>query len=266
MTSQAGDLLRHWRELRGRSQLDLALDAGVSQKHVSFVETGRSAPSRRMIVDLSDALRIPLRERNLILLAAGFAPIYGDEPLDAAAMVGLRRAVERMLRQHEPYPALAMDGHWNVIATNEGASAFFGSLVDLERWPKPRNLLRLMFDPAGLRPSIVNWEAAARSLLARLSREAVGGALDAQARTLRDDLMSYPGVPTATLIDGDGRLPMIPLEFRTGGGILALFSMVTTVGTPDAVAAEEIRLETMFPTDEAMERAFLEGAHAKGRG
>ena len=264
--SRAGGLLRGWRELRGRSQLELSLDAGVSQKHVSFVETGRSTPSRQMIVDLADALQVPLRERNMILVAAGYAPVYRDEPLDAAAMQGVRRAVDRMLRQHEPYPALAMDRHWNVIATNDGAPAFFGSLIDLGQWPKPRNLLRLLFDPAGLRPFLTRWDETAQSLLARVRREATGGVLDEDARALLGELMRYPDAPTTSpAVDEQEPLPIIPLEFRVGSGTIALFSMVATVGTPRTVVAEEIRLETMFPTDEAMERAYLDGARRNWR-
>ncbi len=154
------------------------MDAGISQKHVSFVETGRSTPSRQMIVDLSDALGVPLRERNAIMLAAGYAPLYREESFDGPSMTEVHRAVTRMLRQHEPFPALAMDRFWNVIETNEAAPAFFGRFVDLDKWPKPRNLLRLIFDPAGLQPSLARWDETARSLLFRVRREAVGGVIN----------------------------------------------------------------------------------------
>ena len=148
-----------------------------------------------MIVDLSDALRIPLRERNAIMLAAGYAPIYREEPLKGPSMRHIGRAVSRMLRHHEPFPALVMDRYWNVIEANEAAPAFFGRFIDLERWPKPRNLLRLMFDPAGMQPYLAHWEETARSLLFRLHREAVGGILDERARSLLAELMSLSSTP-----------------------------------------------------------------------
>ena len=255
----AGDLLRQWRDLRGKSQLDLAFDTGISQKHVSFVETGRSTPSRQMIVDLADALRVPLRERNAIMMAAGFAPIYRDEPLDGPGMQRIGRAVKRILRQQEPFPALAMDRYWNVIETNEAAPAFFGRFVDLEKWPKPRNLLRLMFDPAGVRPHLMRWEETAASLLARVRREAVGGAIDERTRALLAELTAYPDAPRdARSASTSDLLPMIPLGFQTSRGALELFSMITTVGAPQTVTAEEIRLETMFPVDDETERDYLE--------
>jgi transcriptional regulator with XRE-family HTH domain len=258
----AGRQLRHWRDLRGKSQLDLALDTGISQKHVSFVETGRSTPSRQMIIDLADALRIPLRERNAILLAAGFAPAYRDEPLEAPQMAQVARAVERLLRQHEPFPALVLDRYWNVIETNAAAPAFFSRFIDLEAHPRPRNLLHLMFDPAGLRPHIARFPETARSLLQRLRNEAVGQVVDIRTRALMAELMAYPEVPQNLDQQDLGTrppatvLPMIPIGFRVGAGVLDLFSMITTVGTPQTVTAEEMRIETMFPADDAMERLY----------
>lgn len=253
----AGDMLRQWRDMRGKPQLELALDTGISQKHVSFVETGRSTPSRQMIIDLADALQIPLRERNAIFTAAGYAPVYRDEPLDAPAMRGIRQAVTRVLRQQEPFPAVVMDRYWNVIETNAAAPAFFGRFIDLSRRPNPRNLLHLMFDPAGMRPFLTHWEETAKSLLSRVRREAVGHALDHRTRALIAELMAYPD----TSKDWDSgvdmpMLPMIPLRFETQGQSLSLFSMITTVGTPQTVAAEEMRIETMFPADAEAEKAY----------
>ena len=131
----AGHLLRQWRDLRGLSQLDLALDAGVAQKHVSFVESGRSRPSAQMVIDLSNALDVPLRERNAILLAAGHAPRYSEAPLDAPSLSRITTALKRMLRQNEPFPTMVMDRHWNVVLVNDAAPRFFGSFVDLAAWP-----------------------------------------------------------------------------------------------------------------------------------
>jgi transcriptional regulator with XRE-family HTH domain len=259
----AGELLRQWRDLRGKSQLDLALDTGISQKHVSFVETGRSTPSRQMVIDIADGLEIPLRERNAILLAAGHAPAYRDEPLDAPSMHHIERAVKRLLRQHEPFPAVVMDRSWNVIETNASSPAFFGRFIDLEARPKPRNLLHLMFDPQGMRPHIVRFEETARSLLQRLRREAVGHVIYIRTRALIAELMAYPDVPQdLSPRPSNGMLPMIPIGFRVGEQVLDLFSMITTVGTPQTVVAEEMRIETMFPTNDEMERAYLDFVRA----
>ena len=258
LPATAGELLRQWRDLRGKSQFDLALDTGVSQKHVSFVETGRSTPSRQMIIDLADALDIPLRERNAIMGAAGYAPVYPDEPLDTASMQPIERAVDRLLRQQAPFPAVAMDRYWNVIATNDAAPAFFGRFIDLGSRPKPRNLLHLMFDPAGIQPFLVRFEDTARSLLQRLHRETVGHAMDERTRTLLSELIAYPGVPQV-FDSAPSReiLPMVPLGFRAGEDVIELFSMIATIGTPQTITAQELRLEMMFPVDEASENAYL---------
>jgi transcriptional regulator with XRE-family HTH domain len=253
--SPVGDILREWRGVRGKSQLDLSADTGVTQKHISFVESGRSRPGRQLLLHLAEALDIPLRERNALLLAAGFAPAYSEAPLDGPAVKVVHDALQRMLRQHEPFPAVAMDRRWNVLFANEAAPRFFGCFVDLAAWPRPRNLLHLVFDPAGLRPFVANWAQAARALLARVRREAVGHAADDATRRLLDELRAYPGIgPQAPAADpGDGS-PIVPLSFRRDGVVLNYFSLVTTVGTPQAVAAEEIRLECMFPADDATQQ------------
>jgi transcriptional regulator with XRE-family HTH domain len=152
--ASVGDLLRYWRGQRGFSQLDLALEGSTSQRHLSFVESGRSVPSRSMLVALSKALNIPLRERNALLLVAGYAPLYAEASIDDATMKVVTNVIDQMLSNHEPHPALLMDRYWNVVRTNSAASAFFGSMIDLSAFPKPRNLLELTFDPVGLRPHI----------------------------------------------------------------------------------------------------------------
>ena len=153
-SSPVGELMRHWRGVRGVSQLDLALDVSISQRHLSFIESGRSVPSRKILVTLAEALGMPLRERNALLLAAGYAPLYQEPTLDDAAMAVLSHAIDQMMHNNEPHPAILMDRHWNVIRTNHAAPAFFGSLINLQAFPEPRNLLELIFDPAGLRPCI----------------------------------------------------------------------------------------------------------------
>ncbi|HMG86200.1 MAG TPA: helix-turn-helix transcriptional regulator [Terracidiphilus sp.] len=245
---QLGELLRHWRHLRGKSQLGLSMDTGISQRHLSFVESGRSAPSRDFLSIVSDALNIPLRERNVLLLASGYAPQYSEQNMDAEQMAIVTRAIDRMLRQHEPHPALVLDRHWNVVRTNEAAPRFFGSFVDLDMRPKPRNLLDLMFDPAGLRPFVEDWERVAAGLLQRVRREAVGQVVDAGLQELLQRLRKYPGIeglkpPLAP------QSPVLPVTFRRGNERFSYFSLITTVGTPQCITAQELRVECMFPND-----------------
>jgi transcriptional regulator with XRE-family HTH domain len=264
----AGTLLRQWRDLRGKTQMDLSFDAGVSQKHISFVESGRSVPSRQMLIDLAQALDVPLRERNMLLMAAGYAPLYSDQALDAPVMNSISKALQRVLRQHEPFPAIVMDRHWNVLMTNDAAPRLFNCFVDLTARPSPRNLLHLMFDPAGMRPFVANWSDTARGLLARMHREALGRVIDERTKALLAELSAYPGVkPEWGVPLPTDASPMIPLSFVKDGVRLNYFSMVTTVGTPQTVTAEELRLECMFPADDATESAhgrFIE-AHAARR-
>ena len=175
---ELGPLLRHWRDLRGKSQLDLSLDSGVSQRHISFIESGRSVPGRQTLIALAQTLDLPLRDRNTLLLAAGYAPLYSEAAWNAQEMHSVTSALERMLRQHEPYPAMVMDRHWNVLMTNESAPRFFNSFIDLAARPSPRNMLHLMFDPQGMRPFVANWEQTATSLFERVYRESVGRVID----------------------------------------------------------------------------------------
>jgi transcriptional regulator with XRE-family HTH domain len=252
-----GLLLRHWREMRGASQLGLALDAGMSQRHLSFIEKGRSVPSRHALTSIVESLDVPLRERNAFFLAAGYAPIYPETAWNAQEMQGITRALDRLLRQHDPFPSIVMDRYWNVLATNASSPHFFGLFVDMAARAKPRNLLHLMFDRQGMRPFVVDWETVARSLIHRVHRELVGGVLDERSRTLLDELFAYPGVDPAWRLRGSSvsapNLPMIPLGFRMHGKTLRYFSMVTTVGAPQSVAAQELRIESMFPADEETE-------------
>ena len=251
---QLGALLRYWRQERGKSQLDLSLDTGISQRHLSFVESGRSTPSRDFLSVVSDALNIPLRERNALLLASGFAPQFSEQSIDAEQMEVVTRAIDRMLEQHEPHPALVLDRYWNVIRTNKAAPRFFGSFVDLEKRPKPRNLLDLIFDRAGMRPFVEEWEKVAAGLLQRVRREAVGQVMDTKLQEMLKRLREYPGVaelkPSLT-----PQSPVLPMVFRKENQRFSYFSLITTVGTPQCITAQELRVECMFPTD-AEERAL----------
>ncbi len=243
-----GTLLRFWRHQRGKSQLDLSLDANVSQRHISFIESGRSVPGRDLLLALSQTLDIPLRERNALLLASGYAPLYDESALDAPEMAILSRAIDRVLEQQEPWPALVLDRYWNVLKTNQAAPRLFGSFIDLAAHPRPRNLLDLIFDPQGIRPFIENWEEVASSLLNRVHHEAVGHIVDQKTLDLFNHLKQYPGVPTLSTV-GRSHTPVIPVTFVKGDHRSSFFSLVTTVGAPQSISAQELRIECMFPAD-----------------
>jgi transcriptional regulator with XRE-family HTH domain len=253
--SPVGRLLQHWRRVRRMSQLDLAVEARVTPRHVSFVESGRSRPSREMVLVLAAALDVPLRERNQLLLAAGYAPLYRETGVDEPAMSQVRAALERVLRHHEPFPAVVMDRHWDILMTNAAAAAMFAWLLGGERAAGPANVLRLMFDPDGLRPFVANWEQVGEALVQRVHREAVGGVPDAQLAALLEELLALPGVPERWRAPDftDLPLPVIPVEFRKDRLAVSYFSMVTTVGTPQDVTAQELRIESFFPADDATE-------------
>ncbi len=244
--SPVGTLLRHWRGVRRVSQLELALRAEVTPRHVSFVETGRANPSREMVLTLARALDVPLRERNQMLLAAGFAPSYRHSELDAPALAQVRAALERILSHHEPYPAVVMDRHWNVTQTNDAAAGLFAWLLDGAQIETP-NVVRMMFGP--LRPYVANFGAVGEALIQRVHREAVGGVVDPPTSALLEEVLALPGIPAAWRVPdfGRGTLPIIPVEFAKGGDAVSYFSTVTTFGTPQDVTLQEIRLECFFP-------------------
>jgi transcriptional regulator with XRE-family HTH domain len=257
-SGELGALLRGWRSVRGKSQLALALAANMSQRHLSFIESGRSAPGREKLMDIADALDIPLRERNALLLAAGYAPSYQEVGWDEPQMKSVTAAVERMLRQQEPYPAVLMDRWWNVLSANASAPRFFSLFVDMAARTGPRNIMHLMFDPEGMRPFIHDWDGVSASLLKRVQREAVGGVVDVPTRELVEALLAYPGAPARRRpLAAPEDLPVIPLSFKKNGAVLNYFSMVSTVGTPTMVSAQELRVECMFPADEATEAQHL---------
>jgi transcriptional regulator with XRE-family HTH domain len=257
--NELGDLLKQWRGVRGRSQLDLSFDAGVSQRQVSFIESGRSVPTRSTLMGIAQALEIPLRERNALLLAAGYAPLYSDAAWNSDEMNSISKALERMIAQHEPYPAIVMDRYWNVLLTNDAAPRFFNCFIDMSKRPSPRNMLHLMFDPHGMRPFIANWQALAKTLIQRVHREAVGHVVDQKTKDLVADLLAYPDVRSDWRApEALSMLPMMPMSFVKDGATMNYFSLVTTVGTPQTIAAQELRVECMYPADDETE-AF----HAK---
>jgi transcriptional regulator with XRE-family HTH domain len=210
--SPVGHLVRHWRHVRRLSQLALALEAATTSRHLSFIESGRSQPSREMVLRLARVLDVPIRERNQLLLAAGYAPLYGEAGLAAEESAAVRAALERILTAHEPYPAVVMDRHWNVLKTNDAADLFFGWLVGDADARQPANVIRLMFDPEGIRPFVLNWEAAADALVQRVHREAVGGIPDPATIALLEEALAYPGVPAQWRSPDFARtpLPVVP--------------------------------------------------------
>lgn len=261
--SGVGPLLRRWREARHLSQLDLALEAEVSARHISFLETGRAEPSREMLLTLSNVLDIPLRERNYLLLAAGYAPIYGETSLDDPRMTQVRAAIEVILRSNEPRSALAHDRHWNILMANEAFVRFLAltlgpapsGLHPLTVSTPPRlNLLHLVFDPAGFRKLIINWEAIAKWMLNEAYRR-LAWARDDQLRRLITEILAYPGVP-ARWREPDLETPhelILPMELNLNGERARMFSTVTTVSTPHDVTLQELHVEVFYPSDAATE-------------
>jgi transcriptional regulator with XRE-family HTH domain len=254
-----GPLLRRWRESRHLSQLELALDAGVSARHISFLETGRAEPSREMLLTLSNVLDVPLRERNFLLLAAGYAPVYGETSLDDPRMTQVRAAVEVILKSNEPRSALAHDRHWNVVMANGAFVRFLtltmgrepAGLFPLRVSTPPRlNVLRLLFDPNGVRKIIMNWEAIGKSLLNEAYRR-LAWARDETLKELIAEILSYPGVPARWRepeLDAPHEL-ILPMELNLGGKIARMFSTVTTVATPHDVTLQELHVEVFYPAD-----------------
>jgi transcriptional regulator with XRE-family HTH domain len=252
------ELLRGWRRRRRLSQLELALRAGVSQRHVSFLESGRARPSRNMILQLGETLEVPLRERNDWLLAAGFAPIFRARPLDDPQMGQVLAAVRLMLDNHAPFPAVAVDRAWNVRLANgpfERLIALLGEDVWTRIGGGERNLMRLIFHPGGIRPWIANWRAIAPLLWQRARREAE--ALDGrEMRALLDELESHQDGETLLGADETPLVPVLPLELAKDGARVSLFSAIATFGTAQDVTADELRIEFFFAADDATAALF----------
>jgi transcriptional regulator with XRE-family HTH domain len=249
---KVGPLIAYWRNQRRMSQLALATEAEVSPRHLSFIESGRSNPSRDMVLLLAGVLDVPLRERNRLLDAAGFAAAYRESRLDAPQLAAVTRALDAILAQHRPFPAVVLDRTWNIVRANDCGERFFAFLLAGQSPPEPPNVLRLMFHPDGLRPFVTNWEEVAAGLIQRVHRESVGQRIDDDLRAIVDEVLAYPGVPAAwrrpeLALD---LLPIIPVRFERDGRRFAYFSTVTTLGTPVDVTAQETRIECFFPVDD----------------
>jgi len=244
--SPIGELLRQWRERRRISQLDLSIEADISSRHLSFVETGRSQPSRDMVLRLADTLDVPLRERNHLLLAAGYAPVYGEAALDAPQMAAVRQAIRLVLKAHEPFPAVVVDRGWNLVDANATIDLLTAGAAPQLLEP-PVNVLRLALSPDGLAPRIVNLAEWHAHLLARLRRE-IAVSADERLIELLDELRQYPGDKPDVEPPGWGDV-VVPLRIRTDLGELRFLSTVATFGTPLDVTVAELSIESFFPAN-----------------
>lgn len=253
-----GPMLRAWRRRRGASQLALALQSGVSQRHVSFLESGRAKPSREMVVQLSTALDVPLRQRNAMLLAAGFAPAYRESSLGAPELTPVRRAIDHMLKQQEPYPAVVIDRLWNLLQANEAASAFTVFLFEGPPPGKPPNLLRWLLDPKALRSKVANWEEVARYLVSTTYAEILADGGEPKALAFIEEIMAYPDVPASfrRLRFEERPTPVLTIDYMVGGKALSVFTTIATLGTPQDITLQEVRIECFFPADDRSDALF----------
>jgi transcriptional regulator with XRE-family HTH domain len=251
-------LLRHWRTRRGMSQLDLALAADVSPRHVSFLETGRAQPSREMVLRLGSTLTVPLRDQNEMLRAAGLPSEFAEPRLEDGLPGGVGPALERMLRQHEPFPMVVFDRHYDLLRANEGAMRLFGRLIaDPTAMPARQNVLLALFDPRLVRPFVVEWERVARGMTARLHRETLLRSGDVELAGLLRAIFEYPGVPESWR-QPDFSIPSeatLTLHFRRDELELAFLTTLTVFNAPQNVTLEELCIESYFPLDDRTERA-----------
>jgi transcriptional regulator with XRE-family HTH domain len=255
-TQPVGDLLREWRQRRRMSQLDLALEAEVSTRHLSFVESGRAQPSRDMVLNLAERLEVPLRERNVLLVAAGFAPVFRERALQDPALDAARTAVDLVLKGHEPYPALAIDRHWTMAASNAAVARLVGA-ADPSLLEPPINVLRLSLHPKGLAPRIANLPEWRRHLLERLRRQ-VEVSADPKLAELLKELQGYPVAKSSPRKPGNGELAavVVPFQLVTDAGTLSFFSTTTVFGTPVDITLSELALECFYPADAATVQAL----------
>jgi transcriptional regulator with XRE-family HTH domain len=255
-----GEMLRDWRTHRRMSQLLLAAEAEISTRHLSFVESGRALPSREMVMHLAEQLDVPLRERNALLVAAGYAPLYHERTLDDPQLAAAREAVDLVLRGHEPYPALAVDRHWNIVATNGALAPLIGD-ASPALLAAPVNALRLSLHPEGIAPRIVNWHAWRAHLLTRLQRQ-IDASADPTLIALHEELAAYPTPPGVANASNEAITHHIavPLRVRTALGELAFYSTTTVFGTPVDITLSELAIEAFFPADPQTAQALRDNA------
>jgi transcriptional regulator with XRE-family HTH domain len=255
MSANVGELLRDWRQRRRMSQLDLGVAAEVSTRHLSFIETGRARPSPELVLHLAEHLDVPLRERNSLLLAAGYAPRYRETPLMADDMAPVRAALDRILRGHEPFPAIVVDGRWDLVTANRPAMELMTSLVAPHLLEPPVNGLRVSLHPDGLAAHIENLGEYSAHVLARLDRQAAAAG-DDRLHELARELRSYPGVADTIGPSDSASLLYVPLVIRTPFGVLRFFSTIATFGTALDITIADLAIESFFPADEATARSL----------
>lgn len=254
-----GDHIRDWRQRRRLSQMDLAGDADMSTRHLSFIETGRSRPSRHMVLKLAAELDVPLREQNIMLVAAGYAPVYRERKLDDAGFAAARRAVERIIEGHEPYPALAIDRHWNLVAANQAVLRLVAG-VEATLLEPPVNVLRLALHPGGLAPRTLNLAEWRAHLLTRLAHE-IDLTGDAGLADLLGEFRAYPSpAATRTSAKDDFGGIAVPFRIQLGNEVLSFISATTLFGTPVDVTLSELAIESFFPADDATADALRRSA------
>lgn len=258
LAAPVGQLLREWRQRRRLSQLDCAIEADISSKHLSFLETGRSQPSRDMLLKLAELLEVPLRERNALLVAAGFAPMFSERSLDDPALRAAREAVNQVLKGHEPYPALAIDRHWTLLASNGAVGPLLAGVSETLLKP-PLNVLRLSLHPEGLATRILNLAEWRAHLFARLRRQ-IEVSADRTLMDLLDELTQYPApLSTGRELKPDASAVLVPLRLKTEDAVLSFVSTTTVFGTPIDITLSELAIEAFFPADE-FTAAILRGA------
>ena len=256
-----GDFLRDWRRRRRMSQLDLALEAEISQRHLSFIESGRSVPSREMLLHLAERLGVPLRERNPMLIAAGFAPVFTERKLDDPAFAPARRAIDTVLKGHEPFPALAVDRHWTLVAANAAVPPLLAGVRKHSLLEGAVNVLRLSLHPQGLAPDIANLREWRDHLLERLHQQ-ITATGDPILRRLLDELTAYPVPESAHKPNRDFAGIAVPMELRTEIGLLSFISTTTVFGTPVDVTLSELAVESFFPANDETARLLRQIAEA----
>ncbi|OAB55309.1 hypothetical protein AY600_16800 [Phormidium willei BDU 130791] len=248
-----GRFLKHWRHQRGMSQLTLACESEISQRHISFLESGRSQPSHEMVLRLARVLDIPLRQQNLMLTAAGFPPVYSDYDLSAPELGTIRQALDYLLHQQDPYPALVMDRYWTVLEANQGTYRLLRGLMgsDLDRFASPLNVMELMVDPQGLRPYVEDWDSIRVWLLEKLQDNQVTEVNDSRFKSLRQELETQQNKASGEAIAPilGGQLPVLPITFVKADRRLSFFSIISTLGTPQDITLQELRVESLFPMD-----------------
>jgi transcriptional regulator with XRE-family HTH domain len=252
-----GDLLRAWRSRRAMSQADLAFEAGISIKHMSNVETGKATGSRETLMQLAAALGLSLRDRNALLEAGGFARQYGERDLSAPEVADVKRAIDLLLRRHEPFPAVVTDRQWNVIQANRAAHRLMTLLLGAERMTRPLNHMKMFLSPDELRPFVENWASVAAALMVRARHEAMAAPLDLALQSTWRELTRLPGVAAPQLNENETPGPLCEVRLRRGDLGIGLIGAVLTLGTPQDVTLQELRVEMFMPADAASEAALV---------